>query len=110
MSGSSPRLELRWTTTTTSGADSNSRATARGLRVPANAAEHWGRDVPVRPWGFTTDCGLFTERGVPIVGFSPCEAEYAHTPIDRVSIDLMIEAWEAYPVLIDAISTLPAGT
>jgi succinyl-diaminopimelate desuccinylase len=71
---------------------------------------HWKRDVPVQPWRFTTDCGLFTERGVPILGFSPCEAKYAHTPIDRVSIDLMIEAWEAYPALVEAISALPRRT
>ncbi len=69
---------------------------------------YWKRDVPVQPWRFTTDCGLFTERGVPILGFSPCEAKYAHTPVDRVSIDLMIEAWDAYPALIEALSTLPS--
>ena len=68
---------------------------------------HWGREVPVAPWGFTTDCGLFTERGIPILGFSPCEEIYAHTPRDRVSVALMLEAWDAYPVLVEAISGLP---
>jgi len=72
--------------------------------------DHWGRPVPLDTWGFTTDCGLFSERGLPIIGFSPCEAQYAHTPIDRVSVDKMVEAWEAYPALIAAISTLPRRT
>lgn len=77
------------------------------LAAQAALMAQLGRDVPVEPWGFTTDCGLFGERGVPILGFSPCEEQYAHTPIDRVSIELMIEAWNAYPALIEGISTLP---
>lgn len=76
------------------------------LAVRGALSALWGRHVPVQPWGFTTDCGLFTKVGVPILGFSPCEEQYTHTPRDRVSIELMIEAWRAYPAIIDAISSL----
>lgn len=64
------------------------------------------RPVAVQPWSFTTDCGIFQSRGIPILGFSPGEEQYAHTTIDRISKRLMIEAWKAYPAILDAIYAL----
>jgi acetylornithine deacetylase/succinyl-diaminopimelate desuccinylase-like protein len=66
-------------------------------RPPVSSAqeileEHLARSVTVAPWGFATDGGYMVEAGIPTIGFSPCEQQYAHTIQDQVRIDLMIEA------------------
>ena len=44
-------------------------------------------------WDFGTDgAWIATELGIPVIGYSPCEEEYAHTPKDRVSVELMKKA------------------
>ena len=52
----------------------------------------FGRRVPVGVWHFTTDGGILARRGVPTIGFSPCEEQYPHTVLDQVSIPKMAEA------------------
>ena len=48
-------------------------------------------------WDFGTDgAWVATELGIPTIGYSPCEEEYAHTPKDRVSIDLMKKSLLGY--------------
>ena len=34
--------------------------------------------------------------GIPTIGYSPCEEEFAHTPKDRISIDLMEKSVYGY--------------
>jgi putative selenium metabolism hydrolase len=64
------------------------------------------KEVEIRWWNGATDCGFFMEAGIPIVGFSPAEVEYAHTNKERISLELMREAMECYPSIIASISTL----
>ena len=59
-----------------------------------------GREVHTKFWDFVTDSGAFDQLGIPVIGFSPCEEEYAHTAIDRVRIDLMEQALQCYPPLV----------
>jgi len=67
-----------------------------GHPLVSNAQEilekHLARPVRIAPWNFTTDGGYLVEAGIPTIGFSPCEEQYAHTIQDRVRIDLMVEA------------------
>lgn len=53
---------------------------------------HLERAVRIAPWNFTTDGGYLTKAGIPTIGFSPCEEQYAHTTQDHVRIGLMVEA------------------
>jgi putative selenium metabolism hydrolase len=44
-------------------------------------------------WDFATDASYVTGvLGIPTIGYSPMEEEYAHTPHDRVSIDYLARA------------------
>lgn len=44
-------------------------------------------------WDFATDASYITGiMGIPSIGYSPMEEKYAHTPIDRCSIDNIIKA------------------
>lgn len=44
-------------------------------------------------WDFATDASYVTGiLGIPSIGYSPMEEQYAHTPLDRVNIDDMIKA------------------
>jgi len=56
-------------------------------------------------WDFGTD-GAWTavELNIPTIGYSPCEEEYAHTPKDRVSVELMRKAAEGYIAISLAVA------
>jgi len=59
------------------------------------------KDVGQKPsfncWDFGTDgAWVATELNIPTIGYSPCEEEYAHTPRDRVSIDLLKQSVLGY--------------
>ncbi|MHC1760926.1 MAG: YgeY family selenium metabolism-linked hydrolase [Negativicutes bacterium] len=44
-------------------------------------------------WDFATDASYVTGvLGIPTIGYSPMEEQYAHTPQDRVSTELMLKA------------------
>jgi putative selenium metabolism hydrolase len=58
-----------------------------------------GRAVPVGLWKFATDGGHFAEVGTPVIGFSPGWEEVIHTVDERISIDLMTEAYAGYMAL-----------
>jgi len=62
--------------------------------------KHLRRPVRVAPWNFTTDGGYLTEAGIPTIGFSPCEEQYAHTTQDQVCIELMLEAVQGTIALV----------
>lgn len=56
-------------------------------------------------WDFGTDgAWTATELQIPTIGYSPCEEEYAHTPKDRVSIDLMKKSAEGYVAISLAVA------
>ena len=74
--------------------------------VHAALMKGFGNPVPIKYWTFTTDCGLFMEKGIPIIGFSPCEEIYAHTVEDKVSLQMMKEALAAYPRIIEAAANI----
>jgi len=58
-----------------------------------------GRPVPLGLWRFATDGGHFEEAGTPCIGFSPGWEEVIHTVDERISIDLMVEAFAGYMAL-----------
>lgn len=56
-----------------------------------------GQDPKFNCWDFGTDgAWVATELGIPTIGYSPCEEQYAHTPKDRVSMELMKKAALGY--------------
>jgi succinyl-diaminopimelate desuccinylase len=55
------------------------------------------REVKLGYWQFCTDGRLTSHAGIPTFGFSPCEARFAHTVQDSVSISLMEESLLCYP-------------
>ena len=59
------------------------------------------KDPTIIKWNFATD-GSWTagERGIPTIGFSPCEEEFAHIPNERVRIDYIIDAAKVYAIMI----------
>ncbi|HUS14797.1 MAG TPA: M20/M25/M40 family metallo-hydrolase [Chloroflexia bacterium] len=58
-----------------------------------------GHPVPVGLWPFATDGGHFVAAGTPCIGFSPGWIEVIHTVDERISIDLMVEAFAGYMAL-----------
>jgi len=69
------------------------------------ALNELGQHPAYKCWSFGTDGALVaTEYGIPTIGYSPCEEEYAHTPIDRVNLDLMKKAFIGYTAISIAVS------
>lgn len=58
-----------------------------------NALKTVGQEPKFGRWDFGTD-GAWTavEMGIPTIGYSPGEEQYAHTPRDRVNLELMCQA------------------
>lgn len=65
-----------------------------------------GKEVNVGKWDFATDGGHLMNAGIPTIGFSPCQEEFAHTNRDRVSVEMMVEAVAGYCALIDHLWSL----
>lgn len=59
-------------------------------------AEVTGRDEKPGVWGFATDGGHFAEAGWTVIGFGPGDEALAHTVIESIEIDEVIEAAEVY--------------
>ena len=68
-------------------------------------ADTLGRPIPVQPWRFATDGGHFMHAGIPTIGFSPCEEQYAHTIHDQVAISKMVQALAGYAALAQALGS-----
>jgi succinyl-diaminopimelate desuccinylase len=64
------------------------------------------RNVELRWWEGATDCGYFSDAGIPIVGFSPAEQELSHTSREKISLKMIQEAFSCYPAIIANISRL----
>jgi succinyl-diaminopimelate desuccinylase len=69
------------------------------LGAEAALSAVFGRPVPIGLWRFATDGGHFVEAGAPCIGFSPGWEEVIHTVDERISIDLMVEAYAGYMAL-----------
>lgn len=64
-----------------------------------------GQNPKFGTWDFGTDgAWLATEYNIPTIGYAPCEEQYAHTPMDRVSIDLMGKALTGYAAISLAVT------
>lgn len=62
-----------------------------------------GREIKVMKWDFATDGGHLMNAGIPTIGFSPCQEEFAHTTQDRISVDMMMEAVVGYCALLNRL-------
>jgi len=60
-------------------------------------------------WDFATDASFVTSvMGIPTIGYSPMEEQYAHTPVDRVSIEKIIAAVAGNAAIACEICNMPA--
>jgi putative selenium metabolism hydrolase len=56
-------------------------------------------------WDFATDASYVTGvLSIPTIGYSPMEEQYAHTPQDRVSTDMMLKALAGYAAIAHRIA------
>jgi len=60
------------------------------------ASEVTRRDETPGVWGFATDGGHFAEAGWTVIGFGPGNEALAHTVIESIEIDELMEATEVY--------------
>ncbi len=69
-------------------------------RVLRGAERALGIRPEVSTWAFSTD-GVYTmgEAGIPTVGFGPGEEEQAHTADERISVQDIVTAVEAYAAI-----------
>ena len=75
------------------------------VRIAVEALKAIGQEPAFNCWDFGTDgAWVATELNIPTIGYSPCEEEYAHTPRDRVSIDLMKRALAGYVFISTALT------
>ncbi|MCL2616012.1 MAG: M20/M25/M40 family metallo-hydrolase [Defluviitaleaceae bacterium] len=51
----------------------------------------FGRPVATKPWGFATDSGHFSQKGVQVIGYSPAQIVKCHTVEDSVPLDMIKE-------------------
>lgn len=73
--------------------------------IVVDALKKVGQNPAFNCWDFGTDgAWIATELGIPTIGYSPCEEEYAHTPRDRVSMDLMRKAALGYAAISVAVT------
>jgi len=72
------------------------------VRTSVAAAESVLKFKPkIQRWDFATDGGYsMGVKGIPTVGFSPCEEELAHAPNESVRIDYMEKAAKVYAMMI----------
>jgi succinyl-diaminopimelate desuccinylase len=63
--------------------------------------------VEISTWPFCTDCGCFSQRDIPIIGFSPGDDKNIHTNRERISLEKMKQAMRCYPAIVARVSRLP---
>lgn len=63
------------------------------VKIALEALEGVGQKPGFGKWDFGTDASYVTGRmGIPTIGYSPMEEQYAHTPVDRVKVENIIKA------------------
>ncbi|MDR2056349.1 MAG: YgeY family selenium metabolism-linked hydrolase [Desulfovibrio sp.] len=64
-----------------------------------------GQQPDFRSWDFGTDgAWLATECNIPAIGYAPTEEQYAHTPLDRVSMAMMRQSLHGYAAISLALT------
>lgn len=64
-----------------------------------------GQNPGIGKWDFATDASYVTGKlGIPSIGYSPMEEQYAHTPVDRVKVDNIVKAVAGNAAIAFAIS------
>jgi acetylornithine deacetylase/succinyl-diaminopimelate desuccinylase-like protein len=60
----------------------------------------WGENRPLGTWDFSTNGTYWAGKaGIPSIGFGPGDEETAHTMIENVSLEDMVNATEFYAYL-----------
>ncbi len=79
-------------------------------RRAMSALRRIGQSPEVRYWKFGTDGSMSAALlGIPTIGYSGTEEKYAHTPEERVSIDMMVKSLEGYhAILADLLAADPS--
>lgn len=63
------------------------------MKCCIQALEKIGQTPTLGRWDFGTDASYVTGiKNIPTIGYSPMEEHYAHTPVDRCNIEMMIKA------------------
>lgn len=60
----------------------------------------WGEDRPLGTWEFSTNGTYWAGKaGIPAIGFGPGDERLAHTPIENVPLNEVVDATEFYAYL-----------
>jgi len=63
------------------------------VKSAVEALNKVGQNPGFGKWDFGTDASYVTGKlGIPTIGYSPMEEQYAHTPIDRVKVENIAKA------------------
>ncbi len=63
-----------------------------------------GQTPKIKYWKFGTDGSMTAAlMGIPTIGYSGTEERYAHTPAERVNIDMMMQSLEGYFSIISEL-------
>jgi len=62
-------------------------------------SEVLGRQARLMVWRFATDGKFYSNLGIPVLGFGPCEERFTHTHEDHIMVEDYISAIKAYALL-----------
>lgn len=60
--------------------------------------------VRIKTWGFATDTGHYSSKGIKCIGFSPAEAKLCHTTEDNIDINMMRKGVVGYLMLASVLA------
>ncbi|MCL4371553.1 MAG: M20/M25/M40 family metallo-hydrolase [Chloroflexi bacterium] len=73
-------------------------------RAGAALERTFGARPPVIGWSFATDGGHLMKSGIPVIGYSPAQPDFAHTVEDRIEIDALVRGVAGYAALAQALT------
>lgn len=74
------------------------------LTVQAALEKTFKREFPIKPWQFTTDAGIFAEKGIITFGLAPGEETCVHGANERISISDMLNALAYYRNIVKTLA------
>jgi putative selenium metabolism hydrolase len=82
----------------------------RLVRAGARATELlWGRPAGIGKWNFSTNATYWMGKaGIPSIGFAPGDEDTAHTTIDQVPLEDVVQATAFYAILPAVLASTPA--